>query len=418
MIQPPPTQSLLFDGLAVWLQRQGLHEVEITDVVQNFGRRLVAGGISLHRVSVGGIMLHPVFGALDIVWDAQHDTVRQQLMPRHEATTQEFRNNPFYHMAANDIPFLRCRLDQGKLEHEFPIFDSFRADGVTDYFGFFHSYGRTGEVLWADLPPGLEGVLGSFATRRLDGFSDEEIAYLEALSTPLALTVKSTTTYGLAKALLETFLGKLSGGHVLDGLVERGDGRMINCVLWYCDLRSSTAMAEIMPLDEYLTMLNDYFECTASTVLDHGGEVLKFIGDAVMAIFPIEGDTRPAIDMSRAAVMTAREALSKGERKNAERREKNLPPIEFGIALHAGEVMYGNVGTARRLDFTVTGPAVNEVTRLESLCKTLDIPVVASAGLNELFPGDMASLGVHAVAGVERGLDTYTLPEYAADTSD
>lgn len=408
--------SPLFDGLAVWLQNQGLHEAEVPDIVQNFGRRLVSGGISLYRVSVGGIMLHPVFGALDIVWDAQHDTVRSQLVPRSAVTTPEFQNAPFFHLASDGIPFLRCRLDQGPLEREFPIFETLRAAGVTDYLCFFQSYGRTGEVLWADLPPGLEGVLGSFATRRLGGFADEEIAYLEALTTPLALTIKSTTTYGLAKTLLETFLGKLSGGHVLDGLVERGDGRLIDCVLWYCDLRGSTAMADRMPLDEYLSMINDYFECTASTVMDHGGEVLKFIGDAVIAIFPIDGDTRPAVDMARAAVMATREALSKGERKNAERREKNLPPIDFGIALHAGEVMYGNVGTEHRLDFTVTGPAANEVTRLEGLCKILDVPVVASARFNELFPGDMSPLGTHEVAGVEGGLSAFTLEELAQKT--
>jgi adenylate cyclase len=413
MADTPTLYSPLFDGLAAWLQRQGLREAELSEVIQEFGRRLVSGGVSLHRLSIGGIMLHPVFGALDVVWDAQHDTVSRQLMPRGVAATPAFRNNPFYYLASSDIPFLRCRLDQGPLDNEFPIFDTLRADGVTDYLAFFHSYGRTGGALWADLPEGMEGVLGSFSTKRLDGFADDEVAYLKALSTPLSLTVKSTTTYELAKALMETFLGKMSGGHVLDGLIERGDGRLIDCVLWYCDLRGSTAMADSMPLDEYLATINDYFECTASTVLDHGGEVLKFIGDAVMAIFPIEDDTRPAVDMSRAAVMTAREALSKGERKNAQRREKNLPPIEFGIALHAGEVMYGNVGTERRLDFTVTGPAVNEVTRLESLCKDLGVPVVASANFNELFPGDMSPLGGHAVAGVERTLDTYTLPDDA-----
>ncbi len=414
----PETPSPLFDGLAVWLQNQGLCDVEMTDIVREFGHRLVAGGISLYRVSIGGVMLHPVFGAHDIVWDAQHDTIRSQLVPRSAVTTPEFQNAPFFHLAADGIPFLRCRLDQGPLEREFPIFETLRAAGVTDYLCFFKSYGRTGEVLWADLPPGLEGALGSFATRRLDGFTDDEIAYLKALTTPLALTIKSSTTYGLAKALLETFLGKLSGGHVLDGLVERGDGRLIDCVLWYCDLRGSTAMAESMPLDEYLATINDYFESTASTVLDHGGEVLKFIGDAVMAIFPIEDDTRPAVDMARAAVMATREALSRGERKNAERREKNIPPIECGIALHVGAVMYGNVGTEHRLDFTVTAPAVNEVARLEGLCKVLDVPVVASARFSELFPGAMTPLGTHQVAGVEGGLSAFTLEEFAHEKPD
>jgi adenylate cyclase len=414
----PPTYSPLFDGLAIWLQRQGLQEAVLEDIVQEFGRRLVRGGLSLHRVSIGGMLLHPVFGAHDVVWDASHDIVRSHMMSRREATTESFKNAPFFHLASKGLPFLRNRLDQPPADGDFPIFETLRADGVTDYFAFFQSYGRTGEVMWADLPPGLEGVLGSFATRRLGGFTDDEIGYLQALSVPLALTIKSSSTYELAKELLETFLGKISGGHVLDGLVERGDGRVIDCVLWYCDLRDSTGLADRMPLDDYLATINAYFDCTAGAVIDHGGEVLKFIGDAVMAIFPIDAETRPASDMCRAAAMAAREAHARAAVKNETRREKGLPLIDFGVSLHVGQVMYGNVGTARRLDFTVIGPAANEATRLEDLCKKLGKPVVASSTFNENFPGEMHSLGNHDAPGVDEGLDAYTLTDYAADTSD
>ena len=185
----------------------------------------------------------------------------------------------------------------------------------------------------------------------------------------------------LGQTVLDTYLGSYSGGQVLDGLVERGDGNLIDCVLWYCDLRDSTALADKMALEEFLGMINDYFECTAGAVLDHGGEVLKFVGDAVVAIFPYDEDARPLANMVRAAVATAREAISRVD---------------------------------RRLDFSVIGPASNEVVRLEDLCKKLHKPVVVSAGFNDSYTEELVPLGNHPAASVEGGLTAFTLPEFGA----
>lgn len=415
MTDTPPF-SPLFDGLGQWTLQQGLHETTVSDLVQGFGRRLVAGGIPVSRISIGGMVLHPVFGATDVVWEADHDQVSVSRVPRGIITKPEFQNAPFFHMAANGIPFERHLIEQAELETEYPLFDRLRASGTTDYFAFFQSYGNTEELLWADLPPGMAGVLGAFSTRRAGGFADLEIEYLKAMSVPLAMAIKATTSYDLSKALLDTYLGKYSGGHVLDGLVERGDGRLIDCVLWYCDLRDSTRLADETPLDDYLVTLNDYFDCTAGAVLDHGGEVLKFIGDAVMAIFPVEDGTRPTSDMCRAALMTAKDALARAQNLNEQRITDGLPEIKFGIALHVGQVMYGNVGTDRRLDFTVIGPAANEVARLDGLSKKLQTPIVASATFDAEYPEELAALGTHEVQGVAQGLTAFTLPELAPAT--
>ncbi|MDP7342383.1 MAG: adenylate/guanylate cyclase domain-containing protein [Alphaproteobacteria bacterium] len=218
----------------------------------------------------------------------------------------------------------------------------------------------------------------------------------------------------LGQTVLDTYLGSYSGGQVLDGLVERGDGNLIDCVLWYCDLRDSTALADKMALEEFLGMINDYFECTAGAVLDHGGEVLKFVGDAVVAIFPYDEDARPLANMVRAAVATAREALSRVDRHNENFKDSDRPPIQFGISLHIGSVMYGNIGIDRRLDFSVIGPAANEVVRLEDLCKKLHKPVVVSAGFNDSYTEELVPLRNHPAAGVEGGLTAFTLPEFAA----
>jgi len=235
---------------------------------------------------------------------------------------------------------------------------------------------------------------------------------LRALTLPLSFCVNANTTRELAKTVLDTYLGTHSGSQVLDGLIERGDGNLIDCVLWYCDLRDSTALADKMPLDKYLDMMNDYFECTAGAVLDHGGEVLKFIGDAVIAIFPYEEGTRPLADMAQTAVATAREAISRVDRLNESLKGTDRPAIRFGISLHIGSVMYGNIGTERRLDFSVIGPAANEVSRLEDLCKKLHIPVVVSSNFSETYSAELVPLGNHPSAGVEGGLTAFTLPEF------
>lgn len=182
-------------------------------------------------------------------------------------------------------------------------------------------------------------------------------------------------------------------------------------------MRQSTALADRMPLDDFLAMVNDYFESTAGAVLDHGGEVLRFIGDAVIAIFPFEAERRPMADMARAAVATAREAAARIERRNASLAAAAHEPIRYGISLHVGSVLYGNIGTNDRLEFSVVGPAANEVVRLESLCKTLGATLVASERFAALYPEEMIYLGAHPVAGLEKGLEAHTLPDFRPEAS-
>ena len=391
---------------------KGLQEEPLETIVQDLGRRLVAGGLPLHRISIGSMLLHPVFGALDIVWAAPTDQVISQMAPRSLLAAPEFQNAPFFVAAREGIEFQRFDLAR-PTEPEYPILTRLRAEGVTEYIAFYRTYGRRDLKLWTGLPSGMEGAVGSFATRRFGGFVDTEVDSLQALVTPLALIIKTKTSQALAKTLLDTYLGRYSGGQVLNGLIARGDGRPIDCVLWYCDLRGSTALAEQLSMADYLATLDEYFDCTAGAVLDRGGEVLKFIGDAVMAIFPFDATERPAVDMCRAAISTAREAILKAEPINADREERGLPPFRFGVSLHVGQVMYGNVGTERRLDFTVVGPAANQAARLEGLCKRLATPVIASADFNAVCHEDLVALGSHTVAGVTASLAAYTLPGMA-----
>lgn len=407
-----PAASPLFDGIAGWLLEQGLSESSIEDIVQGLGQRLLAGGIPMYRLSVGSMLLHPVFVAMDVAWRAETGQVVSEMMPRKGLLTQAFQNTPFFVAARDGVGFSRFRLED-PAETSFPMFERMREEGVTEYAVFARPY-EGSKHSWKDLPAGMNGAVGAFSTRRLGGFTDLEAAYLESLASVFGLVIKVKTTRLLANTLMDAYLGAYSGEQVLQGSVARGDGREINCVVWYCDLRSSTALAERMELQDYLDTLDAYFDCTAGAVLDHGGEVLKFIGDAVMAIFPIDDVERPVVDMCRAALNTATDALRRADKINAERRERGQQEIDFGIAMHIGDVMYGNVGTDKRLDFTVIGPAVNQVTRLEGLCKRLNQSVIASAQFAATCPVTLAPLGTHEFAGLDEGLAAYTLADPAA----
>ncbi|MBT6442913.1 MAG: adenylate/guanylate cyclase domain-containing protein [Alphaproteobacteria bacterium] len=400
----PSRPSLLFDGINDWLISQGLLETPLEDIVKGFGHRLVAGGVPVHRIGVASMVLHPVIGGLNLHWSADTDSVSEEHLPRDAFGSPAFRDSPYFDLMVTNRRFVHYRLtdaDNPDLQGE--VYQTFRDRGMVDYLGFFETYGRPDAVLWAELPAGIEGVVGSFMTRRASGFTDDEVAYIKALSRTFALAVKTATTQMLSRVMLETYLGKVSGDLVLDGVVSRGDGRLIDCALWFADLRGSTALASHLPLEDYLATLNDYFECTANAVMDHGGEVLKFIGDAVLAIFPFEDETRPPEDMARAAAAAARDALARRDAMN----EKRAIPLQFGIGLHVGQVMYGNVGTTRRLDFTATGVAVNEVTRLEGLTKKLKTPIVASKAFANLYPEPLNPLGRQDAAGIDGGLEVF-----------
>lgn len=384
--------SQLFDGIANWLIEEGLGDAAFGDILGGLGRRLLAGGVPVHRISTGGLFLHPVFGAIDTAWDSQSDRVTETVQPRSKFDSAEFRNSPFFQAALHGIRYQRFRLSQAADPGEYPLLKQLRASNVTDYLVFYRDFGRRDLSLWNGLPQGMEGALGSFATRRTSGFHDREIAHLFNLSTVLSMVIKSKSRHMLTGTLLQTYLGAHSSRRVLQGLIERGSGRKIDCVIWLSDLRQSTRLAETLSMDDYLSLLNTYFDCTAGAVLDHGGEVLKFIGDAVLAIFPFEDSQRPAEDMCRAALCAAREAHARTSGENRARRQNGQSKIRFGVALHAGTLMYGNVGTDRRLDFTVIGPAANEVARLESFCKTEQSDIVVSTRFADLYPGDLEDI--------------------------
>jgi adenylate cyclase len=225
-----------------------------------------------------------------------------------------------------------------------------------------------------------------------------------------------------AEDLLKIYLGDSTGGHVLAGRTKRGEGETIHAVILLCDLRDSTRLSKSIPVEDFFLSLNEFFDCTAGAVLNHGGEILSYIGDAVLAIFTIGGTERPLGEACfreegacAAALAAARDARSRVDAFNQRRVSRDEPPLEFGLALHVGDVMYGNLGVPQRMQFTVIGAAANEAARLAGMCKDLKRWVLVSSAFPRCFPGQMISLGHHVMHGTDTPEEIFTLTDTTTD---
>ncbi len=219
--------------------------------------------------------------------------------------------------------------------------------------------------------------------------------------------------------LLKTYLGERTGERVLAGRTKRGEGEKIHAVIWLCDLRDSTRLSQSIAVEDFFRSLNEFFDCTAGAVLEHGGEILSYIGDAVFAIFDIGGTERPLREACfpeegacAAALAAARDARARVDALNQRRKARDEPQLDFGLALHVGDVMYGNLGIAQRMQFTVIGAAANEAARLAGMCKDLGRWVLVSSAFPSCYPNEMVLLGHHTMRGVETPQEIFTLIDH------
>ena len=289
---------------------------------------------------------------------------------------------------------VRQRLDQAEATFSSPQFQELKNEGLTEYVALPLVFG--------------DGTIHgtTWATDRPGGFDENHLARIEDLLPVLGLLLEIHLKHHITVALLDTYIGQHAGEHILKGQITRGSGETIKAAIWLCDLRGFTAMAERQPRNQMIQCLNDYFDRMATPVKQHGGEILKFIGDAMLAVFPLDSDR--ACERALAAAIEARDSMG---RWNAERRERGEAALKFGIALHAGDVMYGNVGTADRLDFTVIGPAVNMTSRMERLCRHLGIDILMSDSFADLCASQMPlrSQGTHQLEDIARPVELFTI---------
>jgi adenylate cyclase len=259
-------------------------------------------------------------------------------------------------------------------------------------------------------PNPLQGIFFSAATDVPGGFDDGHLKQVADALPYLALAVKSRSTLDVARTLLETYLGADAGGHVLTGEIDRHSVQRIRAVIWFCDLRGFSSVASRVPQEELVEILDAYLEAMARPVLDHRGQILKFLGDGFLATFDLAQRRRESVCVD--ALAAAAQLLEYFPRFNAERRAAGKQTLEFGVALHLGEVLYGNIGASERLDFTVVGSAVNEASRIEGMCRPLQRKVLVSQTFHEAAVscgGRLVSVGVHALRGIREPQELFTI---------
>ena len=389
----------IFDDIIAWLNEEALSEHSFDVTIKSLGDRLREGGVPVARINVGRMMLHPAIGLFDSDWHADTGLVRTSVVDRSQVSPTLGADSPFGDMSKRDVFTLMASFDNPEERAQYALFEQLYEQGYTGYAAFGRRFGQK-QHIFEGVTEDFRGTFMSFATRRAGGFTAKESAGLERLATPVAVTLRVATERFLTVELLSHYLGQATGEKVYAGYSARGEGERIDCVLFYSDMRNSLGIADRLEPEDYLAVVNRFFDCTAAAVLDHGGEVLKFIGDGVLAIFPVIAGRRPKQIMCRAALAAARDAIQRAARQNAE-RPADTPEVRFGIALHVGEVIYGNVGTVKRHDFTATGRAVGLAARLEGLSTELGAHILATEEFATACGEPNTDLGAHQIKGFD-----------------
>jgi adenylate cyclase len=425
--RPPriPLLPVSFDGplgqkiieLHVWAVGEGLRGADAAVLFDGLCRRLVGASVPLWRAFAGMKTLHPQWGGYGYTWWRRLNAIQPTQFERGDEYEQGVINSPIGHLIrlgearagtepaeeADPWLHLRRRLAGAEAQLDFPVLEELAAAGATDYFAEVVRFGPHGDASRGT------GIGYTFATDRPAGFSDDDLVLLKAVLPVVSLAMMAHAGHTIASGLLEAYLGGDAARHVHAGAVERGSVESIRAVLWYADIRAFTALADTTPGAVVVELLDEIFETLTASLRPRGGQVLKFLGDGMLAIFPFEDATRQEI--CRRALDAAAEAMGAVDRLNSARHAAGKPAAAVDLALHLGDVLYGNVGAVDRLDFTVIGPAVNEVARIETLCEPLGRKVLVSAELAAAV-GDrrrLEPLGHHTLRGVRDAREIYGL---------
>jgi len=393
----------------IWAVREGLRGATAYDLFDGYCQRLVIHGTPLWRAHAAMETLHPQWHGYGYTWRRDLNAIEPEQYAHGSTEGADFLTSPLNALVlrarnGEDNPSMRRRLGDGPDQRDFPVLAEFFAAGATDYVSYLFMFGEVGDRSQGS------GIVYSFTADRKGGFAEDDTTLLQATLPALSLAMKAHAGYVIASGLLGTYLGEDAGRRVHAGAVQRGSVDKLRAVIWFADIRGFTPISDAAPGPVVVDLLNDVFEILTATLRPRGGQVLKFIGDAMLAVFPFE-DTGRA-ETCRRALDAAIEAMQALDALNAGRAAAGVPVAPVDLALHIGEVLYGNVGASDRLDFTVIGPAVNEAARIEALCEPLGRSVLVSPefaaaamdGASRLEP-----LGRHALRGVREPKEIFAL---------
>lgn len=387
--------------LLAWLEGPGRRISETEAFVEALGEQLVEIGLPIDRITTGIPMLHPQIASSSVVWEPEK-LAHERRWQMTGLTRSMYERSPLYVVYRGDGP-VRCRVTPEAQPEEFGIIPDLREDGFTDYIA---------------LPaPFSDGTIKAmtFATRQDGGFADADIAALQVLMPHFAYLLEIQTLRRTARVLLDTYVGRISGQRVLQGQIKRGQGEDVRAIIWFSDLRGFTELSDRLSNEALIELLNDYFGALTTSVEEQQGEVLKFIGDALLAIYPLATASSGKRAAQR-ALASARAAQDRIAAINLARKTAEQPIIEWALALHFGDVHYGNIGGETRLDFTVIGPAVNLAARLQALAAQLGEACIISDDFAKLLKGsaELRDLGTHALKGIAEERQVFGLTKIEA----
>ena len=395
-----------FNELAEWVTQSGLIGRTESELMAGFCRRIAEAGVPLARAIVVLDTLHPIYEGRAFRWrvDAPDAVEVLDYGRTNEGEAAElWQRSPFFHLLQSGGNEMRRRLAAGD-PADFPSIAQARDEGATDYLVLVHRFAAEGVIGEMDC------VYSAWSSDAPGGFAEDAASALKRLAPFLKLAVKSAALARIAGTLAETYLGRDAGRRVMSGRIVRGVAEKIGAVLWYSDLHGYTQISDNSPPEQIIPLLNDYAEVVVSAVHGHGGDVLKLVGDGTLAIFPAENREEACLGALAAAVRVRNGVVE----VNGKRAAAGLPTTQVYLALHVGDVFYGNIGSKDRLDFTIIGPAVNEVSRILALSRSVEQDVLLSASFADALGSTMrrrlVSIGRYALRGVAQPQELF-IPE-------
>ncbi|RED50991.1 adenylate cyclase [Aestuariispira insulae] len=378
-----------------WMFSSSAKTLDATELLRGLVDELLAVGAPINRIRYSFWTIHPQIAAITFIWTKTDDHIEQVSVPHGIRETGAWIGSPA-EKVVNTQQLQRYRMDELDFDKEHPVLRELHVQGVTDYVGI-PMRAASGEYHTVFI-----------STDRPVGFCDQDISKFNRMCDFLQPKVEVLAMRSMSVELLNTYVGARTGQRVLRGQIKRGDGELIEAALWFSDLRDFTALTESLPAEELLDVLNTYFEFVFDAVNEFGGEVLRFIGDAMLIVFTAETAGGPK-EACRAALKAAERAFLSLASFNEGREKQGKPEIRFGVGLHEGTVIYGNVGAPARLDFTVMGPAVNRTARLEGLTKDVGCPLLMSKDFAAIADVETVSRGIHKMRGVEEPQEVFSL---------
>ncbi|MEM8740954.1 MAG: adenylate/guanylate cyclase domain-containing protein [Pseudomonadota bacterium] len=386
--------DVLIGEIESWLLDETLGSPDIVTLFDALCARLNGAGLPLDRAAVSWPTLHPLFTAEQIFW--RRETGAELFQYLHDnGMSASYLASPFNLAHKVGLTRLRRRLIGPEAQLDFDVLVDLHGQGFTDYLLTATKMSIARVKSYAG---GEVGLMASWATRRENGFSDADIVALSRIQKVFAVACHASIQMRISEALAGTYLGPHAAAHVMAGDTKLGDGERIRAVVWFSDLRCSTFLSGIVPPEEFLDYLTEYYACTAEPVIEAGGDIIDFIGDAVLAVFPVKGDLGGP-DAARSAGQAMAQAI---DRLEAYRARSDAPEMQFSIALAMGEIMFGNIGVPSRLSFSAIGEVVNKVSRIDQMTKTLGRAVLATDEVAQHDPARWAPLGSYPMDELNR----------------